>query len=868
MADTGSPVVDARPLLAFGPPEITSIPRREGPQPFRRVRTPGGRRQGERLTPQFQALRQALVAEGAQLAETTEAPDPELVAVFDLAGTVDRFLRACEGIDGLEFLADLQEDQVAADDDFYYEDQDEVSDDGVPQSLYIVMSNAGAVIELVRLFELWQQDPSVTFARGLNPLKQVFELLRGIRRWGPEDRIRETGLLENWEDTLSAIGSSGVARVEVELWYRSESNRRVAAEASISQLIETAGGQVVRTAVIPDIQFHGLLADIPHEQVRAVLDDGPEAIELLIAESVMFVTPARPMDLLAPRPTAFGLVGVSTELPEGPPRIALLDGLPFANHVALQDRLIIDDPDGRADAYGKGQQSHGTAMAGLIAHGDLANPGPAMRSPLYVRPILQPHPWVADVELVVPDEILVDLVHRSFRRIFEGDGPQPAAAPSVRVVNLSIGDPARMFVRRLSPLAKLLDWLAHKYNIVIVVSAGNHDASPAVPPAAIGDATRVHEAAARSHHAELRNRRLLSPAEAVNVLTVGAQHADRTDVTIPDTVIDAFESNGPAGYSATGFGFRRSVKPDVLLPGGRELFLRPPPGETTSTLQAARVEATGPGVRVAAPGLAGQVEGTVYTCGSSNAAALATRTIDQIYEVLTTLGAATGEFDFPDPQYHPVLAKALLVHAARWGDVGATLRDQLGLSAQRRRRDLTQMLGYGPVDLERVTRAERVRPVLLGAGSIAKDERQTFRFPLPVGLSTSTEWRRLTITLAWISQVNTRSQKHRMARLAVQVSRSDLAVEPIEADHQAVLKGTVQHQVLEGQTVVGFVSGSAMEISVDCRVDAGTLSAPVRYALVASLEVAPAVQVDLHAQVRQGLREQVQERARQQVVVR
>lgn len=817
------------------------------------------------MTPQFQALQQALLAERAQLAETTQAPDPELVAVFDLAGSVDNFLRACQSVKGLEFLADLQEDQVDADEDFYFQDQDEVSDDVVPQSLYMVMSNAEAVAELVRLFELWQQDQTVTFARGLNPLKQVFELLRGIRRWGPEDRVRETGLLKDWEDSVSAVGNTGSARVEVELWFRAEVDRRTAAEATVTRLILATGGQVVRTSVISDIQFHGVLADIPYNQVRTVLEEGPQAIELLIAESVMFVTPFRPMALPASHPTAFGLSELSTELPVGPPRVALLDGMPFVSHVALRGRLIIDDPDGRAGAYGTGQQSHGTAMAGLITHGDLTTPGPAAQTPVYVRPILQPHPWVADVERVVPDELLVDLIHRSFLRIFEGDGSQPAAAPSVRVVNLSIGDPARTFIRRLSPLAKLLDWLAHKHNVIIVVSAGNHDADPSVPAAALDSPVQLHEAAARSQLAALRRRRLLSPAEAVNVLTAGAQHADGMGASVPDTVLDAYERNGPAGYSANGFGFRRSVKPDVLLPGGRQLFMRPPPG--SSVLHTARVEATGPGIRVAAPGLAGQTDGTVFTCGSSNAAALATRTIDQIYDVLITLGAANDEFDFPDAQYHPVLAKALLVHAARWGDIGATLRAQLGLSAQRRRRDLTQMLGYGPVDFDRVTRAERVRPVVLGAGSITKDKRQTFRFPLPAGLSASADWRRLTVTLAWISQVNTRSQKHRMARLAVEVPRSHLAVDPIEADHQAVLKGTVQHQVLEGQAIVGVVAGTAMEISVDCRVDAGTLSVPVRYGLVASLEVAPAVQIDLHAQVQQGIREQVRERARQQVSV-
>ena len=33
------------------------------------------------------------------------------------------------------------------------------------------------------------------------------------------------------------------------------------------------------------------------------------------------------------------------------PRVALLDGLPFANHDALAGRLIIDDPDGLGSTY-------------------------------------------------------------------------------------------------------------------------------------------------------------------------------------------------------------------------------------------------------------------------------------------------------------------------------------------------------------------------------------------------------------------------------------------------------------------------------------------------------------------------------------
>ena len=130
--------------------------------------------------------------------------------MFDLAGTVETFLRAAARIDGLEFLSDLQEDRVEADDAFFCETEGEPSDDAVPQSLCMVMTNAQAVGELVRRFERWQQDKSVKFARGLGPLKEVFGLLRSIRRWGPEDRVRETGLLDQWAEDVQVAGAQGV----------------------------------------------------------------------------------------------------------------------------------------------------------------------------------------------------------------------------------------------------------------------------------------------------------------------------------------------------------------------------------------------------------------------------------------------------------------------------------------------------------------------------------------------------------------------------------------------------------------------------------------------------------------------------------
>jgi hypothetical protein len=53
-----------------------------------------------------------------------------------------------------------------------------------------------------------------------------------------------------------------------------------------------------------------------------------------------------------------------------------------------------------------------------------------------------------------------------------------------------------------------------------------------------------------------------------------------------------------------------------------------------------------------------------------------------------------------------------------------------------------------------------------------------------------------------------------------------------------------------------------MEINVDCRVDVGRLSAPVRYGLAATLEVAATVQADIQAEIQQQLQIRLRTRTR------
>ena len=85
---------------------------------------PGGRRQGERLSPRFKELTDAFEAKRAELGEGTPIEaDPSLVIVLDLASSVEEFYKAVNKVEGLEFLAEMAGDTTDPDDDFYIPDR-------------------------------------------------------------------------------------------------------------------------------------------------------------------------------------------------------------------------------------------------------------------------------------------------------------------------------------------------------------------------------------------------------------------------------------------------------------------------------------------------------------------------------------------------------------------------------------------------------------------------------------------------------------------------------------------------------------------------------------------------------------------------
>jgi len=855
-----------RPLLLFPTPETAD--RTKGRGFPTRVHWPSHGRQGQRLSPKFTQLQTEFDARRVELQQTATGADPEQVLVIETVGGVENFANAVKRITGLEWMAELETDEIEPDEDFYDEQNDDKELSG---RLYLVMTNQRALNEMLSLWQRYKADQNMTFERGLAKFRDVFLCLKDIRRWDVQDRIEETGVLDAWREDLEHDGNRAI-RLEVELWFRGADNKRQEAQGQVQMLIGGLGGSTIGNCIIPDIAYHALLAEIPANAAQQIIDH-PE-VDLIKCDSVMYF---RPVGQMATSKTPVEVENEmfdhkisKAELPTGAPVVAILDGLPLANHELLQDRLIIDDPDDYASVYTVSDRMHGTAMASLVCHGDLNDDTTPLARPIYVRPIMKPIPWInsPSPEQIPDDVLVVDYIHRAVRRMFEGEGTADPAAPTVRIINYSIGDPCRQFTQVVSPLARLLDWLSVEYGVLFIISAGNHpkDIETGISKNDFNVLTNADKEArvVRALYSDARHRKLLSPGESINGLTVGALHHDSATVANVSNAVDLFESMLPSPVSPFGSGYRRAVKPDLLFNGGRFLYTEPFKTTANVTFNARHLRAS-PGNKVASPSTeAGDLDKVAYCCGTSNAAAMISRMTAACHDALLEV------FDeqAPDIELRPYLTpllKAMVIHGCSWGEIEDRLRKILGTPTNGRqiRSMISRWMGYGVPDGNRVLACTDQRATLLGFGQLSDEEAHLFSLPLPPSLGARRVWRRLTVTLAWMSPVAASTQRYRSAGLWFEVESDTIATSRSEVDTKASRRGTVQHEVFEGDRAVAFADDANLTIKVNCRKDAAKILAPVAYGLAVTLEVAEGVDVAIYDEIRTRISSAVEIRMRE-----
>lgn len=841
-----------RPLLLFPTPERAERSKpRGGAKKFQK---PPFSRQNERISPQFTQLQAAFDARRVEIQRTAIGVDPEMVLVLETVGSLRDFAKAIKRIQGLEWLVEIEEDDILPDDDFYYPDDRNKPLNG---RLYLIMTNHEALNQLHSLWGRFKENHQMKFEHGKTQFRDLFLCLHDVRVWSAKDRLEETGILEDWQENIRNNGGQKI-RFQTELWYRSNLEKQRSIEQVVSALIQGLGGRVISSCIFPEIAYHSLLAELPAYAIQEIIDNPHTA--LVECDGIMFFRPVGQMSV--GKGTTLGDLSdytsdVELELPTDDPIIAVLDGLPLANHQLLLNRLIIDDPDDWASTYTTTDRYHGTGMASLIVHGDLDKGTRPLPCRVYIRPILKPDPQDPVHDEIVPEEneLAVDLFHRAIHRIVDSDGEEAAVAPTVKIINLSYGDPTRQFTQAMSPLARLLDWLSFRYNLLFIISAGNHFKPITMELKRTEfeglSLTELEKKVIKALYADSRNRKIFSPAESINALTIGALHDDWATITPQDVRINPFECALPCPYSSFGGGYRRAIKPEIVYPGGR-LFYERGVGEVDNIILECSFIRNAPGIRVASPGiLAGELNKTIYCHGTSNSTALISRSaVMYYYSLIEILENQVHEIDY-QPYVVPLL-KAMVVHGCAWGGAGSRLKSVLQSEGNNHqiKNWISQWLGYGSLDVSKVIECTEQRATLLGFGQLNDGEAHVFSLPLPPSLGGRREKRKLTVTLAWLSPTAARTQKYRVASLWFELDTSLLGVSRTDTEWVAAKRGTVQHEVFEGEQALPLTEGDTLTIKVNCRQDATKIETPIRYGIVASLEVAEGVDIAVYNEVR------------------
>ena len=853
------------PILVFPSPETAS--KTPGHGFGGNLNRPTVQRQGQRLNPVFQQLQNSFDARSVELQQTPTGIDPEQVLVIETIGNVEDFANAVMKIPGLEWMGEFALDGISPDEDFKDEKDSEKKLSG---RLYLIMSNQTALTQMLSLWQKYTENQGkMNFQsgeyRGLAKFKDIFLHLKDIRRWSVEDRLAEREVFEIWQEDIESSPQRNV-RFEAELWYRGSDDKRRESESIVSELIKNLGGSIISQCVIPSIAYHSILGELSTQTALKILEN-PE-VDLIKCENIMFFRPTGQI-ATGKKPIEVDLsdYAVSEEdLPKGDhPVVALLDGLPLENHHLLTGRLIIDDPDGWASSYSAIDRQHGTAMASLIVHGDLNDNSKPLSRLVYVRPIMKPNPtdFNPPREEGIPENFLfVDYIHKAIKRIVAGEGDDEAAAPTVKIINLSIGDRVRPFSQMMSPLARLLDWLSEKYNLLFIISSGNHPEKIDIGMSSQDflklKGSERESLIIKKIYEDMRHRKLLSPAESINGLTVGALHADNSKNPYLGHLFDPFQSELPSPVSSFGSGYRRSIKPDLIAPGGKVLY--------ETSIQSNDIEQKNrriapPGHRVAAPSTqAGPPNMTCFCFGSSNSAALTSRAANINYDYLQSIFLDQA----PDSDFStfgvPIL-KAALVHGCIWNKPGEKLGEILKTDNKGKKiKDwISKWLGYGVADFEKALGCNQQKATLLGFGRLEDGEAHVYQLPLPPSLNAQREWRRFTVTLAWLSPVASTTQRYRKAQLWFDFEdgkksrkklKGKLRVNGIDSDSDATRRGTIQHEVFEGKTAVAISDDDSLRIKVNCRKDAQKIDSPIAYGLVVSLEVAEGVNLPIYNEIR------------------
>jgi hypothetical protein len=774
---------------------------------------------------------------GLELRNDPAALAPERLLVFEVRGSITDFAQAVQRIGGLELV-----------------DEQELESDESDQApvAYLLVPDIRALEQLLSLWQRWLRGQNLDW--GQTRWRDVFGLLRDLRPWGPQDRVQQVDA-NFLREEVEGRGDDELVQLEVELVYRKAPEVAQQQQQEIERAVLAHGGRVISRAKIDEIAYHALLVDLPVAAVRRIAERSTDSIAAL--EPILHIRPQSVASSIEVVEAEDGRK-VAPGQPSGSPILALLDGVPVQAHRLLRDYLSVDDQFELEKDVPVDERRHGTAMASLIIYGDLNRNELPLTRKIHVVPILGPG------EQFPGNKLIIDVIYSAILRMRQG---KDAIAPDVIIVNLSVANRRRPFSRTLSAWARLLDRLAYQYGLLFIVSAGNCRDQFAIPAYQTSSMFEDDEPENRARETLkalgniVADRRLFSPAETVNGLTVGACNIDAVsseDRKLARVIVDPYKErimSNPS--SALGPGFALAVKPDILLPGAREHLRVVDNDPHIFVVPASPGRANG--LRVATPPSDGRENLEGFTNGTSAAAALASRTAHRIHDALA---AAYGDqFLGLSAIERAVLLKALLAHTAKWPeDTADFIRGVIGPLGGRhhaRQKDnIRRFLGFGIVDPEEAIACADDRATFWATGFLRPNKCVRVEVPIPSVISGQPRPHALSATLAWFTPTAVGRKNYRTVRLKLNEpdGLEDLGVRPHRAqpDYNQTNRGTLFMRRWTGDRAPVVGENAFVRLIIQRERDLGPIvDEPIPFGLAVTLTM-PGV-VGIYEEVRQRL---------------
>ena len=842
-----------RPILHLPNPQPVGRlkgSRRPYPRPVRAHHD----QQANRFRQQFNRLEAALEGRDPRI-ELRRDPfgiAPERALVFVTKGPIDNFARAAKRVN-LEVLLEFELGvKYHLPDDMVSQDQDRVN-----PTLYATMPTLDTFRELLRLWRRYVKGNNAEY--GYKSWWDLFGTLAELRSWGPEDRLTADSRRE-LENRLPFDDDEEV-RIELEHWPNESEPIPEQWRRNTELRISEMGGRIIDRSSIHEGSFHyeALLVGLSARQVREMISEPSALGSLATLDGIQFIVPQTIAQSLPAKSPSVDVESSNLEGFEADRafRVLLFDGRPIANHPALEGGIAIEDVHDLVERSVVPARRHATEMASLILRGDLRTDGqPLANSRVLAMPLLID----TDNGSTSPnDRLFIDLVHVALQHAFESD---PPLAQDVFVVNFSIGVYGGHFAGRISSLARLLDWWSYKAGVLFVVAAGNVQDDLEISNTNSLDfenfsisrrQSLVRTAQRLQHH----NRTLLSPSEALNVLTIGAASLDSVpsaNSATPRTVkISRDGEILPAISTATGLGPFRCIKPDLIAIGGRHEVIPLPGGDVLRLRVVQETNRTGLSVARVSEGRLSYSRSR----GTSCAAALVTRSLVNAAAALTEEGGPYEGHELSRTDL-ALLTRALAINGASMPETAETFyrseRNRLHGRYHQAREEVARYFGYGFLDQELMREAPFHGVTLVGLGRVEKSSGTVFNMPLPPSLSGDKVNRSMQVTLAWFSPVEPTHARYRLAALEAIAADSNmqkdeekddewkLGMKPAPPSKALISRGTVWSRrfIHKRKKVPRFSHDETLPIRVQCRNASGLdPDVQIHFAIVVTPEVPP-----------------------------